>query len=71
MKFSSGMLPGSNTQRVMIQCPRTGEPVPTGISMDAEAFGNVTLKYQLNCPRCGEPHLWTRKEAFLENASAS
>jgi hypothetical protein len=66
MKFSSGILPGSTIRRVTIKCPQSGDTVPTGITMDEEAFRNVTLRYELACPKCGQRHLWTKDDAFLE-----
>ena len=66
MKFSSGILPGSTTRRVTIRCPQSGEFVPTGITMDEEAFRNVTLQYELTCPKCGQQHKWTKPDAVLE-----
>jgi len=66
MKFSSGILPGSTIRRVTIKCPQNGEPVHTGITMDEEAFKNVTLQYELACPKCGQRHYWTKADAFLE-----
>lgn len=53
-------------RKVMIKCPQKGIAVPTGVEMDQDAFGTVTLDYELKCPACGAVHHWTKKEAFLE-----
>lgn len=66
MKFSSGIVPGTKTRRVMIKCPQTGGAVETGVAMDEEAFATVTLKYDLKCPACGSVHHWNKSDAFLE-----
>ncbi|HEX7858901.1 MAG TPA: hypothetical protein VF773_01100 [Verrucomicrobiae bacterium] len=64
MKFSSGIVPGSKTRRIMIKCPKTGEVVNTGLAMDSEAFHAVTLAYELKCSACSGIHNWTNADAF-------
>ena len=66
MKFSSGIVPGSKTRRVMIKCPQKEEAVHTGVAMDEEAFTSVSLDYDLKCPACGSMHHWKKSDAFLE-----
>jgi len=52
--------------RIMIKCPKTGEPVFTGIEMDDKSFRNATLKNEtLKCPDCDQVHIWNKKDAFL------
>ena len=65
MKFSSGIVPGSKTRRIMIKCPKTGDVVNTGLAMDSEAFHAVTLAYELKCSACGAQHQWKNSDAFL------
>ena len=65
MKFSSGIVPGSKTRRVMIKCPQKGEVIDTGLAMDAEAFHAVTLAYDVKCTACGAKHHWKNSDAFL------
>jgi hypothetical protein len=54
----------------MIRCPKTDDPVDTGVVMGKEAFEsgstpliNITLG---KCPACGESHAWSKYDAFLE-----
>ena len=51
---------------VMIRCPKTGEPVPTGIGLDYATFKNVTMRDNTlgNCPACGGDHVWQGEDAF-------
>lgn len=56
-----------NMARVMIQCPKTGRAVFTGIAMNAASFESSTLlRNTLRCPACGEDHTWDKKDAHLE-----
>ena len=66
MKFSSGIVPGSKTRRVMIKCPQTGQAVQTGVALDDEAFETVKLDYSFQCPACDRTHRWTKSDASLE-----
>jgi endogenous inhibitor of DNA gyrase (YacG/DUF329 family) len=51
---------------VIIKCPVTGQPVPTGLVMDKEEFGRASLVGNiLRCPACGRMHEWTREQAQL------
>jgi hypothetical protein len=52
---------------VLIKCPKSGMPVPTGIAMDKVAFATATLKNNTVglCPDCGESHTWSKDDAFL------
>jgi endogenous inhibitor of DNA gyrase (YacG/DUF329 family) len=54
------------TLNVMIKCPETGEPVPTGIGMDFEVFKATTASDNtlVGCPACGGTHLWQQADAF-------
>lgn len=61
------MVQGERMARVMIQCPRTGRAVFTGIAMNAASFESSTLlRNTLRCPACGEDHTWDKKDAHLE-----
>ena len=53
--------------RVMIKCPKTGEMIPTGISMDEESFRNSrTLQGgRVQCPECGAIHTWSASDAIV------
>ena len=53
---------------LMIRCPKTGKPVPTGISMDKRALEdpkNVPRDNQAGCPHCGQLHSWNKEDAWL------
>jgi hypothetical protein len=53
--------------RVMIRCPVTGNPVPTG--MNVTSLDGVTMRDNVlgNCPECGRDHVWSGEDAFLED----
>lgn len=54
---------------VMIMCPKTGRPVPTGFGMDKESFKNPTVVLSQNsfgpCPACGGMHTWDKKDGWV------
>jgi len=56
------------TKRIMIRCPVTGKPVPTGMNVDINSF--KSLEFPRNtfspCPACGQSNSWEKKDAFLE-----
>jgi hypothetical protein len=56
-------------RRVMISCPKTGDPVPTGVVMNRSAFEVMTLTDNPlpdPCPRCGQMHYWSKEDAWVE-----
>jgi hypothetical protein len=54
-------------RRLMIECPKTGEPVSTGVSMESDEFDLVEIEgKEFGCPACGETHFWDKPDAFLE-----
>jgi hypothetical protein len=51
---------------VMIFCPRTREPVYTGIETDQASFARLPrVRSRTGCPVCGNEHSWTNREAWL------
>ena len=51
---------------VLIRCPNTGEPVPTGIETEPAVFRKLpNVSSRMRCPACGEDHLWSVKTAWL------
>jgi len=51
---------------IMITCPNTKQPVPTGIGADEESFRTMTLDNNfVQCSACGQLHTWSKKDAFL------
>ena len=55
--------------RVLIRCPSTAMPVPTGLEMDPEAFAAELGDRFAYCPHCQRTHLWTKAIAWLEAAA--
>ena len=55
--------------RVLINCPKTGEPVNTVYRLRPTAFEALNGQYAFRCARCGEIHHWRREDAWLEDAS--
>jgi hypothetical protein len=52
----------------MIRCPQTGQAVSTQIETDAATFGLLPqVETKTHCPHCGGDHVWTRRDAWLEN----
>ena len=52
---------------VMIRCPRTGLAVSTGIETDMTVFQRLPeVPARTRCPLCDEEHVWTAREAWLE-----
>ena len=52
---------------VMIRCPRTGGTVSTAIETEAADFKRLpSVEARLRGPLCGEEHVWTAREAWLE-----
>jgi hypothetical protein len=59
----------SGMANVMIRCPQTGTPVPTGIAMDFEGFKRMNMQDNVlgHCPACGADHLWQGEDAFPDS----
>lgn len=51
---------------LMIKCPKTGKPVPTGINMPQESLDSSTLESNTigRCPACGESHTWGKRDVL-------
>lgn len=54
--------------RILINCPRTGKPVLTGMVMDEKVFQTSTVEGNViaPCPHCGASHRWNKDQAYLE-----
>jgi hypothetical protein len=53
---------------VMITCPNTGRPVPTGMELDPAAFDSSEFgDIHLECPECPEIHPWSKDDAYLQD----
>ena len=56
--------------QVVITCPTTGRKVPTGVSLDRASWETATLENNsLRCPACGQTHVWSKKDAELDEQS--
>jgi hypothetical protein len=49
---------------VMVKCPQTGRPIPTGIKTDRESFGRSPVFFgHTSCPICHVYQAWFVREA--------
>jgi hypothetical protein len=54
--------------KVMVKCATTGRELSTGVEMDSATFEQLPeLASRLKCPICGLDHLWSTREAWLDN----
>jgi hypothetical protein len=53
---------------IMIRCPTTGKPVPTGLTTEKIKFESLSeIKIPLKCPACLKLHHWEHKQAWVQN----
>ena len=51
---------------LLIQCPRTGRCISTGIETDPDSFDLPTDGPKtVQCPFCRKEHVWTKRNALL------
>lgn len=57
---------------VMLTCPKTGKPLPTGIELDERSFDTMAFEARgkgrasvVPCPHCGKAHSWGGGGAYL------
>ncbi|MEI9803949.1 MAG: hypothetical protein WDN48_05120 [Pseudolabrys sp.] len=51
---------------VMIECPKNGRPVSTGIEVEPSVFRELPkIASKMTCPACGQEHAWTTRSAWL------
>jgi hypothetical protein len=52
---------------ITIQCPRTGQPISTGIETDEYSFTQLPgdVPSHARCPLCGQAHVWRKRDAWL------
>ena len=49
---------------VTVECPNTGEQVPTGMVVDARTFATMELEgHKFRCDACAEVHSWNKATA--------
>jgi len=52
---------------VMINCPRTGTAIPTGIKTDRDSFRSSAVFFARTfCPNCRTAHEWFARDAWLQ-----
>ena len=52
---------------VMIQCPATGQPIPTGIEAEGRTFACSPVFFSdTYCPVCNANHRWFARDAWVE-----
>jgi len=55
---------------VLIFCPQTRRPVPTGLTTDMVIFKTLPpVTVPLRCPACGQVHKWKPAEAWIAETS--
>ncbi len=59
-------------ERVMIDCPNTGKPIPTMmVSNEAKFAASRFENMGIRCPECGGIHTWNKEDAYLETVDPS
>jgi hypothetical protein len=52
---------------VMIQCPKTGQAISTGLCVDPEHFGRMPVFISRSyCAFCAAEHEWFAKDAWVQ-----
>ena len=51
---------------IVVQCPRTGTPVPTGLKTEWVFLRSLPrVAIPLRCPACGQTHKWQPHQAWI------
>ena len=54
---------------ILVQCPRTGAPVPTGLKTEWVFLKSLPcVAVPLRCPSCGQVHKWKPDDAWIGSA---
>ena len=54
---------------ILIQCPRTGAPVSTGLKTEWVFLKSLPcVAVPLRCPACGQMHKWKPDDAWIGSA---
>jgi endogenous inhibitor of DNA gyrase (YacG/DUF329 family) len=57
---------------ILVQCPRTGAPVPTGLKTEWVLLKSLPcVALPLRCPACGQIHKWKPDDAWIGSARPS
>lgn len=51
--------------QLMIKCPFTNKPVPTGMSVPKGSNLKGFKNNSISCPHCGGKHTWNGPDAFF------
>ena len=52
---------------VTVECPITGEQVPTGVVVDARTFATTDFEgHKFRCDACSEVHSWNKADATVQ-----
>lgn len=54
--------------RIMINCSKTGEVVPTGMATDQHSWSRLAANWAgdpFRCPACDTTHAWMKSDAIL------
>jgi hypothetical protein len=52
--------------QIMIRCPKTGKPTPTGMHFDEVSFATSQFRNNIApCPHCGSSHMWSKEDAWV------
>ena len=55
---------------VMIVCPETQLPLPTGVQLNEDVFATALfVNVKVLCPHCEAEHRWSKGDAFLQEAT--
>jgi len=55
---------------IMVTCPQTGKPVPTGLKAEWVRLGSLPpVAIPFLCTACGHTHKWQRDQAWIGNAA--
>lgn len=58
--------------RVVIQCPATGQTIPTGIETERSQFECSTVFFaDAYCGHCNANHRWFARDAWVEDLRAA
>jgi hypothetical protein len=57
---------------ILVQCPRTGAPVWTGLKTEWVLLRSLpSVAVPLRCPACGQMHKWKPDDAWIGSARQS
>jgi hypothetical protein len=53
---------------IVINCPKSGAEVPTGVEMERKLFeiAIIGVRRLQSCPACGRFHTWNKEDARIK-----